>query len=386
MCAPRASSTLDGSDVVVLRSGLYGVDVESSRVDLSRIRVDGARTVGILADSSTGTFADVVVRDVTEADGPSPDPPAGVRVQRTADIALTRALVERVTLLGLATEGDGAHLAASDAVIRDVRPRATDGRGRGAQSAAGTTLELRRALVQRCPGAGIAVGGTTTLRDVTVEDGWGDSSTTVGGGILVAPGGRLDGGRLLLRRDRQFGIFADGQSTSSLTDVVVQGTRGTATNPVGLGLVAQDGAMVDVTRGLFADGRVTGVMALGPDTSVALTDVDIEDTRAADCASSSCAQTNVGSGAVSFLGASLDLQRFRVAGSTVCGLQVAQEGGLDARNGVVQGNAIGGCVQVDGYDTSRLLDGVAYLDNQANVVTTDLPLPDALPSLASTAM
>jgi len=43
---------------------------------------------------------------------------------------------------------------------------------------------------------------------------------------------------------------------------------------------------------------------------------------------------------------------------------------------VVSGSSVGACVQVDGYDLARLLDGVAYIDNGTSLQTTMLPVPD----------
>jgi hypothetical protein len=41
-------------------------------------------------------------------------------------------------------------------------------------------------------------------------------------------------------------------------------------------------------------------------------------------------------------------------------------------------SAIGACVQVEGYDLSRLMTDVSYRDNGANLQATSLPVPEPL--------
>ena len=86
--------------------------------------------------------------------------------------------------------------------------------------------------------------------------------------------------------------------------------------------------------------------------------------------------------------AAIGLDDFRVRGAETCGVFVSPDPTLaevgpvasappsvDLRNGVVEQSAIGACVQVDGYDLSRLNQGVEYRDNGTNLETTSLPVP-----------
>ena len=59
-------------------------------------------------------------------------------------------------------------------------------------------------------------------------------------------------------------------------------------------------------------------------------------------------------------------------------MQVAGDAALDLAEGEVRGNTIGACVQVDGYDVTRLQDRVLYEENGVNLDATTLPVPDAL--------
>jgi len=44
--------------------------------------------------------------------------------------------------------------------------------------------------------------------------------------------------------------------------------------------------------------------------------------------------------------------------------------------GEVRGNLIGACVQTDGFDVARLSEEVRYVDNETNLDSTSLPVPD----------
>lgn len=67
-----------------------------------------------------------------------------------------------------------------------------------------------------------------------------------------------------------------------------------------------------------------------------------------------------GLGVGSFRGGSIDLEHFAVEDSALCGVQVAA--GVDLSLGEIRDTPIGACVQVDGYDVSRLTDRVSYVN------------------------
>jgi hypothetical protein len=67
---------------------------------------------------------------------------------------------------------------------------------------------------------------------------------------------------------------------------------------------------------------------------------------------------------------------FVIRDADLCGVQLAGESSLDLRDGLVSEAEIGACIQVDGYDLSRLMEDVVYRDNTVNADTTMLPVPD----------
>ena len=78
---------------------------------------------------------------------------------------------------------------------------------------------------------------------------------------------------------------------------------------------------------------------------------------------------------------SATLLRFGIARSSLCGLHIAYPASADAHDGEIRGCAIGACIGVDGYDLSRVSDGVLFTDNDTNLQASMLPVPDSLPTV-----
>jgi hypothetical protein len=87
-----------------------------------------------------------------------------------------------------------------------------------------------------------------------------------------------------------------------------------------------------------------------------------------------CPEAGFGLGA--YNGGRIDANRFRIAGSNACGVHLALDGEVDLHQGEVRDNPIGVCLQIDGYDSMRLEDDVAYEGNDTNLTATTLPVPE----------
>ena len=78
--------------------------------------------------------------------------------------------------------------------------------------------------------------------------------------------------------------------------------------------------------------------------------------------------------------AQVELARFVVTGSVLCGVQVAEGGVMDLRDGEVTYNLIGANVQTADFDVNRLVDNVVYRNNERDFDSAFMPIPDpALP-------
>jgi hypothetical protein len=95
-----------------------------------------------------------------------------------------------------------------------------------------------------------------------------------------------------------------------------------------------------------------------------------------------------GVGALASAGGHLRMSNFIATRSDLCGVNVIEDGEMDLSGGatlVADGDlsheseishaAIGACVMVEGYDVSRITDGVVFRDNGINLQSVSLPLP-----------
>lgn len=136
---------------------------------------------------------------------------------------------------------------------------------------------------------------------------------------------------------------------------------------------------MEVLRAVFARNRQASIMGVTQGTVMRLEDVTVRDTMLPDCAMTTCADHATAVAVGAYAGATVDVRSFLVDGSVLCGIQVADVGGgageLDLHDGDVEGCDIGACVQVDGYDLDRLLDGVTFRNKRINSQQTSLPVP-----------
>jgi hypothetical protein len=148
-----------------------------------------------------------------------------------------------------------------------------------------------------------------------------------GDGIEALGRARLDAVRVLVTDNHEAGVVASGPGTTiALTDVAVQRTRARPNDGLfGRGLAVQNGARLDATRALVADNRELGAGALNAESAVALTDVLVVDVAPS--------ARGFGGGAMAFGGARLALARVAVTG--VSGVGTAAVPFDDARNGRV---------------------------------------------------
>jgi hypothetical protein len=239
-------------------------------------------------------------------------------------------------------------------------------------------VTLARARVERSGGAGLVVGFGAVVRgtDVILRDVDGHADGDVGRGIEIGDGATLVLTRAHVRRARDIGVFAHGPSTAlTLDDLVVEDVAPTGSGYFGRGVHAQGGASIASTRALFRDCH-EATITCASDAVLTLRDLEIASTRARGCAETTCAGDGAGIGLSAQAGGHIDVERFTVADSALCGAQVAPDGEVDLRRGTIARNPIGVNVQRAGYDLSRLTEGVVFRDNGANLDATALPVPD----------
>jgi hypothetical protein len=75
---------------------------------------------------------------------------------------------------------------------------------------------------------------------------------------------------------------------------------------------------------------------------------------------------------------SAHLSRFDIESADLCGVHVADGASATIEDGTVRSSTIGACVQSDAQNLADLSRSVRYLDNDDELVSTDLPVPGTL--------
>jgi len=368
--------------------GGRGLNVqEAGRLVAERLLVDGNLEIGLVA-SGPGTeltLTDVIVRDTAarERDGMLG---RGIELQDGAHLAANRLVVRGNRHTGIFAADDRTEIVLEDAVVRNTAPQSSDDRGgRGVNVQAGALVTAARLLVSSNHEVGIFAsdfGTRIELEDVAVRETEARALDGGGGrGIGVQGGAHLTALRLVVDEGREVGLYAaDEGSVVSLMDAVVRRTLPqTSDDSAGRGVQVQGGAGLDGVRVEVDASREVGIAVL-TGAAVDLSDARVTLVERAACAMTSCMDAPFGY-AVSVGSATLRLTRFSIDRAATCGVLLAPDHELseppeaDLASGVVSGSPIGACVQVDGYDLSRLTNGVAYRDNGINLESTMLPVP-----------
>ena len=371
----------------LLPSGTWGrgmsVQLEAS-AEVRRSAFVGNRVSAIFSGlTATGVeLEDTVLRDThAQALGVSGGRAIGVQEAR---IVGRRVLVERSSETGIFVADPTGVAELEDLILRDTLPQeGTDLYGRGIDVLGGGSITVTRGLITRSRNvAAIAfgAGGLMTLEDITIADT--DSSLSdraFGRAASVQDGAEMIIRRALLERNRDVSIYAkDVGSRVELEHVTVRDTMHEEFNGSGgRGMNIQEGATVTWTHGLVERSTGVAVFIHGAGTSATLSDLRVRGITNRPCAEDGrCPGQDMAHGIGSYAQAVTTVSDFDVSEADLCGVHVTEAGNLDLTSGRVTGCAIGACVGDDGYDLSRLSEDVFYLDNDSNIQTIDLPVPD----------
>lgn len=357
--------------------GLY----ERSTATLRELAIERAAEGGVIVDEGSEiTLEDAAVRDVVSeasmANG------RGVFV-RSGTARLRRVLIERASGAAIYAT-DRATLALTDVVCADTRLSGDFAAGLG-------VIDGTVATVDRLGVLGAAWMGIVTLasdasldaRDVIVRRV--EIAQNLGEGLVAGEGARVSIARVSIEDTHALGVMAYGTGTTvALTDARIQRVRETTEYGVGRGVEADVGATITLTRAIVDDVVDTGIVAFGmleAGTVVSLEDVRVTNVRERSCVSTTCPTEGGGSGVAAVFGGVITAQRLEVIGAPLCGVQVAVAGSLDVTSGTISESSIGACVQIEGYDLSRVVDGVEYRGNERNVESASVYVPGRGPGL-----
>ncbi len=325
---------VDIEDLVARRIATAGgeassvlVAVSGASIRLSRASLEALGEESFVVSESALTLEDVVATyDLTgSAEG------TGFFVSDGGSLTADRVRLEAPGFQGLGIADSGSSATLRDAVIRDVVPSPSIGRGQGVECGAGATASLERVQFVRTNGVGILANDLGT--------------------------------------------------TMTLVDVRVDGTLPVEVGTFGRALQVQQGAHVMVERFAATGSHEAAVVGASETTVLDVRGLLVEDTQDRPCAPATCSSAGIGIG--SYLGAAVTVRDFRITRSALAGLQLAEGGQIDLHHGEVSSGPIGVNVQVDGYDFDRLSDEVVYRDNGVNLDAAELPVPDPTASVST---
>ncbi|MCC7535395.1 MAG: hypothetical protein IT379_04245 [Deltaproteobacteria bacterium] len=395
-----AGSRLGASDLAVRDVGPEGELLPENAGSLSALQVGGGASadvvrlevarsvVGVLAHGA-GSVLSLQDARLDDAGGPSV---AALAVVVGASVTARRLAVNRPSNVGIAVVADPddapASMTLEDVSVVDCRAATPQELGRGIEVGYAAAVDATRTLVAGCRDVGLFASGPASVvraRDVVVRD-IRPTGALFGNGVVATDGATLELERALVERTRAIGLSAQFEGTLVLTDVVVRDVSpSTEDAHGGWGVAAQVEAQVRGERVVVERTRELGVAAMR--AGVLLSDVVVRDTEPASCATGSCAGSEGGMGVVAIGAGSVTFDRFAVEQAALCGVIVAESaevfagqeifgpGQVDLRGGRIVRAPVGACVQVPSYDLSRLSNEVLYLDNGVNLDATSYEPP-----------
>lgn len=358
-----------------------GVDLTVTGALVERNRLAG---VDVYDASTVLRLTDSVVRQ-TAGETATGDGGVGLEVLAGARVEATRVRLEGNVMGGAGASGPGTILDLTDVTYLDNG--AADGLSWGQHANDGGAVTGRRVLVERGFGFSISaadLGTSVDLVDVEVRDGaCAQDELLYGAAIWVADGASFTAERARVSGLCGLAAVALGQGTTmGLIDFEVLDTHDSALSAVpGRALDVEQGAHVTVDRARFERARQVAVAAFGAGTEVRLAAVEVRQTREVECAGDTCEALGGGLAVGAYHDAWLEATGFIFADNVLCGVQMGNGGTMDLHDGTVARNPIGANIQTEGFDASRLQDGVVYVDNDRNLDAAMLPLPDAEPPL-----
>ncbi len=324
--------------------------------------------------SATGVYRDLFIRD-TQLDSDMLYG-SGLIVNGGA-----HATVERLAIIDSHFDSlvvqNGAQLDATDVTLRGSQPAPVGGNGAALFFGGGTGTLERMDISESRVASGLFDESVVTLRDVAIHETEPKSDGSIGAGLVFVGASEVDGERILVENSRTVQVTLEGWSTGRFVDLTVRdGLPRPSDGSAGVGVQAASGSRLDLTRALIERNRTFGVLVSnGAGMTSSMRDVTIVGTQENECETCSTYGSGLG-----VFNASATVERFSFRDNSLCGVHLGTGGAADLSMGEVVGSSIGACVGDERYDISRLQSGVDYRDNESNLDSLALPVPDIPPA------
>lgn len=390
----EAAITVVAADVVVRNLTVGGTRVgfaaqSPAEAEVRDVVVANATMAGVLVNGGSVTADSLVVRD-TDSGGVT----AGfaLAVGNGASFELSRGALERNHLWAVLFSNYGTTVSLDRVAIRETQPlHIPFVDGAGMMVSADAEVAVRRAVIEENPGVALGVFDMEEARRpetaLTLTDSVIRGSATAIDGVL--PSGLWGRGELahtgvsversLFERVRGTAVWADWDVTMQLTDVVIRDTtsygEGDFVEQGGVGIWVQSGARAELTRVRVLNSRGVGVWG-ADEGEIVGTDVVVDQTREMECGDHCEGQSDAFGTGLVVRDSAFDLTRFLITNSVLAGVQLAEGGSGDLRQGEISHNEVGVNVQVPSFDLDRLQEEVVFIENGRNLDSASLPVPD----------
>jgi len=354
-----------------------------SELRMEGVEIEGTVGGGVLVEGGDLVAMGFSIRGVrAEADGTFG---RGIMVQFGGTTRVTRGSFDSNLSAAVYAVGARSSVFVDRVAIRDTQPEMASGTGGfGMWLLTQATAEVHASVLEGNHDVAILLLGEGThaevhdsvLRRTNASRADGRFGHAVG----VEHGSSADLRRTLLDENRDIALFVDDLGGSvHAEDLVVRDVRSEErSDQYGRGINVQRQATFEGARVWIERTRQLGLYFAGLGAAGTVTDLTVLDTEAQACAETTCADTPYGVGLGVYSGSELDLRRFAIRRSALCGVHVAEASTLSLHEGEVSEATIGACVQIDDYDISLLNDEVSYRDNGVNIEATSLPVPEII--------
>ncbi len=281
--SPSGAVAVSNLTITGARPGIWVHGEVAAPHEIEAVTIAETPVYGLIASSPQLIHAhhlrvhDLLPRPSTQTLG------RGVEVQNGARLVAEGLVVERASEVGVVISGAGTTIEATDLVVQQTLPRATDRAfGRGLVVNAGATAQLQGALLRDNTEVGVSLSGEGATLDadrLVVLRTLANPRSLLGRGLELKGGAQADLRDTLVRGNHELGLYvSDSGSRLVASRLQVDETRlATDTSSSGGGLRLQSGASATLEQALFRDNIAFGIEVVGAGTTLRLDRLTVAD-------------------------------------------------------------------------------------------------------------
>ncbi len=199
---------------------------------------------------------------------------------------------------------------------------------------------------------------------------------TAGAAVALDTGATVSIERALFEDSHMVGLYLGEDVVADVSDLAVLDTESQLANMrFGRGVELGPGARLTLARAMLSGNRSDGVFVWGPGAELIATDLLVSGTRYASCEDTDPTCVSGGFGLAAWNGAAT-VTRFAVEDNALAGVEVARGSAVTLTDGTISRHPIALHIQEADFSLDRDLHTVRLVDNQRNVDSDVLPIPE----------